>query len=51
METNTNPDPGDNEAPEREQQQPGQTGEETPQPSTPEKPEEEVTPEAQTIGE
>ena len=26
METNTNPDQGDNEAPETEQQQPGQSG-------------------------
>jgi hypothetical protein len=51
METNTNPDPGDNEAPDPEQRQPGQSGEETPQPSQPEKPDEELTPEAQAIGE
>jgi hypothetical protein len=47
----TNPEPGDNEAPEPEQQQTGQPGEETPQPTQPEKPEEGVAPEAQTLGE
>ena len=50
METNMNPEPGDNEAPTPEQQRGGQQGEETPQPTSPE-PDDEVTPEAQSIGE
>jgi hypothetical protein len=48
METNTNPEAGDDETPEPEQQQAGQPGEETPQPSSPE---EEVAPEGHTVGE
>jgi hypothetical protein len=50
METNMNPEPGDNEAPTPEQQRGGQQGEETPQPTSPES-DDEVTPEAQSIGE
>jgi hypothetical protein len=50
METTMNPEPGDNEAPTPEQQQSGQQGEETPQPTSPE-PDDEVTPEAQSVGE
>jgi hypothetical protein len=38
VETNNNPEPGDNEAPEPEQQQPGQTGEETPKGAPPDVP-------------
>jgi hypothetical protein len=49
VETTTNPEPGDNEAPEPEQQQPAGTGEERSQPSFPEKPNEEVAPEGQEI--
>ena len=50
METNMNPEPGDNEAPTPEQQRGCQQGEETPQPTSPES-DDEVTPEAQSIGE
>jgi hypothetical protein len=50
METNMNPEPGDNEAPEPEQQRSTEQGEETPR-SAPEEPQGQVSPEAQTVGE
>jgi hypothetical protein len=51
METNMNPEPGDNEAPEPEQQQPGQTGEESPHATPPDAPAEDIDVEDGEMGE